>query len=82
MRRRRNPHGPPRSPKPGDGRAPVAKADAAQAKEIAAYASALKARLGAKVFSEADTVDAAEGPEYNVVFVDGRMLALVVDERE
>ncbi len=50
-------------------------------KEIAVLAADLEAQLGAKVFSEADTVDAAEGPEYNVVFVDGRVLALVVNGR-
>ena len=37
--------------------------------------------MGAKVFSEVDTVDEAEGPEYNVLFVNGQALALIVGGR-
>ena len=45
-------------------------------KEIDAYASALEGDLGAKVFSGADAVGEAERPEYNVLFVNGQVLAL------
>jgi len=50
-------------------------------KEIAGYASALERPLGAKVFSEDDTVDEAEGPEYTALFVDGHVLAIVLGGR-
>ena len=50
-------------------------------REIEAYASALEAQLGVKVFSEADTVDEAEGPEFNAVFVNGQVLAMVLGGR-
>ncbi len=50
-------------------------------KELLAYASALEARLESKVFSEADTVDEAEGPEYNVLFVNGHVFGIVLGGR-
>ncbi len=50
-------------------------------KEIEAYAAALEGPLGAKVFSEDDTVDEAEGPEYTVLFVGGHVLAMVLGGR-
>ena len=65
-----------------DGRTPVAEAGARlKRKEIDAYASALEGGLGAKVFSEADTVDGAEGSEYNVLFVNGQVLGFIVGGR-
>lgn len=44
-------------------------------KEIAAISSSLESALGTKTFTEQDVVDMAEGPEYDVVFVNGRILA-------
>jgi len=44
-------------------------------KEIAALSSGLETALGTKTFSERDVVDMAEGPEYDVVFVNGKILA-------
>lgn len=48
-------------------------------KDIASIASAIEAATGAKVFSPADTVDMAEGPGYDAVIVDGKVLAMVLD---
>ncbi len=48
-------------------------------KEIEALATELEAALGCPVFTTEDTVDRAEGPEYDVVHVNGPILALVVD---
>ena len=48
-------------------------------KDIAAIASAVEAATGAKVFSHSDTVDMAEGPGYDAVIVDGKVLAVVID---
>jgi PUA domain protein len=44
-------------------------------KEIAAISSNLNAALGTVTFTEKDIVDMAEGPEYNVIFVNGKILA-------
>lgn len=44
-------------------------------KEIAAVSSNLNAVLGTVTFTEKDIVDMAEGPEYNVIFVNGKILA-------
>jgi PUA-domain protein len=46
-------------------------------KEIASLESAIDSALGTKSFSEADVVDMAEGPEYDVVFVGGKILAFL-----
>jgi PUA-domain protein len=46
-------------------------------KEIAALARQIDSFLGTKSFSELDAVDMAEGPEYDVVFVDGKILAFL-----
>jgi len=46
-------------------------------KEIAALSHQIDNSLGTKSFSELDAVDMAEGPEYDVVFVDGKILAFV-----
>lgn len=48
-------------------------------KDIAAIASAVEGATGAKVFSPSDTVDMAEGPGYDAVIVDGKVLAVVFD---
>jgi len=44
-------------------------------KEILTISNSLDAVLGTKTFSEKDVVDMAEGPEYDVVFVNGKILA-------
>lgn len=46
-------------------------------KEIAALSHQIDNSLGTKSFSELDAVDMAEGPEYDVVFVDGKILAFL-----
>lgn len=46
-------------------------------KEIASFAGQLESALGTKTFSDADVVDLAEGPEYDVVFVGGKILAFL-----
>jgi len=48
-------------------------------KDIAAFAAAIEGALGTKVFSPSDTVDMAEGPGFDAIMVDGKVLALVVD---
>ncbi len=47
-------------------------------KEIADLAAKIDASLGTKSFGPADTVDMAEAPEYEVVYVDGKILAFVL----
>jgi len=47
-------------------------------KEVASLAAELDAALGTRTFSEGDVVDMAEGPGYEVVFADGKVLAFVV----
>jgi len=44
-------------------------------KEIVAISNNLDSALGTTTFSERDTVDMAEGPEYDVIFVNGKVLA-------
>ena len=44
-------------------------------KEILAISSNLDVALGTRTFSERDVVDMAEGPDYDVVFVNGKILA-------
>lgn len=44
-------------------------------KEISSISFALNSVLGAETFAEDDVVDMAEGPEYDVVFVNGKILA-------
>ncbi len=46
-------------------------------KEIAALSHQIDDSLGTKSFSEKDAVDMAEGPEYDVVFVEGKILAFL-----
>lgn len=48
-------------------------------KEIAAISSSLNAALGTTTFDEEDVVDMAEGPEYEVVFVNGKILVFTPD---
>jgi PUA-domain protein len=48
-------------------------------KEVVALARELDTILGTRTFSEADIVDMAEGPGYDAVFAEGRILAFVVD---
>lgn len=47
-------------------------------KEIAALAARIEAATGGKVFSALDTVDMAEGPDFDAVMVDGKVLAVVI----
>lgn len=44
-------------------------------KEILALARQIDNALGTKSFSESDVVDMAEGPDFDVVFVNGKVLA-------
>jgi len=44
-------------------------------KEIVALARQIDESLGTRSFSERDVVDMAEGPEYDVIFVGGKILA-------
>ena len=46
-------------------------------KEIAAISGDLDSALGTRTFTEQDVVDMAEGPEYEVVFVNGKILAFI-----
>jgi len=48
-------------------------------KEIAAISSNIDSALGTTSFTERDVVDMAEGPEFNVVFVNGKTLAFTPD---
>jgi PUA domain protein len=48
-------------------------------KEIASIASEIEAATGAQVFTSSDAVDMAEGPGYDAVIVDGKVLALVLE---
>ena len=50
-------------------------------KEIASLARQIDDALGTESFTEEDVVDMAEGPEYNVVFVDGKILAFLPSEK-
>ena len=46
-------------------------------KEIRQLSSTIEAAIGTECFGEDDTVDRAETPDYDVVFVDGKILAIV-----
>lgn len=46
-------------------------------KEISSLAGRIDDVLGTKSFGPSDTVDMAEGPDYDVVFVDGKILAFL-----
>lgn len=46
-------------------------------KETLSLSSSIDAALGTKSFSDDDTVDMAEGPDYEVIFVDGKILAFL-----
>jgi PUA-domain protein len=48
-------------------------------KEIASIARQIDDALGTKSFTELDIVDMAEGPDYDVVFVNGKVLAFMPD---
>jgi PUA-domain protein len=48
-------------------------------KEIKSLAESLDEALGTRTVSEGDTVDLAEAPDYQVVFVDGKILAVVLE---
>ncbi len=48
-------------------------------KEIAFIAGGIDRALGTKSFDEGNTVDLAEGPGFDAVFVDGEVLAIVTD---
>jgi PUA-domain protein len=47
-------------------------------KDIASVASRIEAALGTEVFSSSETVDMAEGPGFDAVMVDGKVLAVVL----
>ena len=47
-------------------------------KEVLSLASELDATLGTKTLSEGDVVDMAEGPGYDAVLFDGKVLAFVL----
>jgi PUA domain protein len=48
-------------------------------REIASLSSGLDGSLGTKTFSELEAVDMAEGPDFDVIFVGGKILAFVPD---
>lgn len=48
-------------------------------KEIASLANRIDEALGTESFGEQDVVDMAEGPEFDVIFVNGKILAFVLD---
>ena len=48
-------------------------------KEIAAISSRLDESLGTRTFSELEAVDMAEAPNFDVIFVGGKILAFVLD---
>lgn len=48
-------------------------------KEIAAIASSIAQAIGGEVFSSSDTVDMAEGPGFDAVIVDGKVLAIILE---
>jgi predicted ribosome-associated RNA-binding protein Tma20 len=50
-------------------------------KEIENLADALENALGCKVFSIGDTVDTAEGGEYDIILVDGAILGMMQRRR-
>jgi PUA-domain protein len=49
-------------------------------KEITSMSGSIDAALGTSSFSEKDVVDRAEGPDYDVVFVNGEILAFLPDD--
>ncbi len=49
-------------------------------KEIEKIADELKEFLGCDVFTRDDTVDMAKGKDYDIVLVDGHILAFVMDQ--
>lgn len=46
-------------------------------KEIRLLAGSIEASMGTECFGEGDTVDLAETPDYEVVYVDGKVVAIV-----
>jgi PUA-domain protein len=46
-------------------------------KEISGLASKIDDALGTKSFGPSDTVDMAEGPDFDVIFIDGKILAFL-----
>ena len=48
-------------------------------KEIKALAEEISSKVGAPVFQVGDTVDMAEGPDFDAVFVDNQIVAFVKD---
>ncbi len=46
-------------------------------KEISVLSSRIDDTLGTKCFGLSDTVDMAEGPDFDVIFVDGKILAFL-----
>ena len=48
-------------------------------KEISALSGRLDEVLGTKTFSPLDAVDMAEGPDYDVIFADGKIVGFVPD---
>jgi len=48
-------------------------------KDIASMAARIDSEFGTSTFNEGDEVDMAEGPGFHAVFVEGKILAIVVD---
>lgn len=49
-------------------------------KEIRKLSDEISESIGAPVFSEEDTIDRGSAPEFDVIFVNGRILAFVYEE--
>ncbi len=52
-----------------------------RSKEIKAISGKLEEELGVPVFSEDEAVDLAESTDYNVIFVGGDIIGIIVDEK-
>ena len=50
-------------------------------KEIKAYADAINEQLSIQTFTDRDAVDLAESSEFNVIYVNGEILAMVYENR-
>jgi PUA domain protein len=50
-----------------------------RAKEVKAYSEEIEKRLGVPSFTADDAVDLAESSEFNVIFVNGEILAMVCE---
>ncbi|MEE9115552.1 MAG: RNA-binding protein [Thermoplasmata archaeon] len=50
-------------------------------KEIRRLSEEISERVGVLVFGEGDTVDSGSAPDYDAIFVNGKVLALVFEEK-